>query len=105
MEEFKRVTKEDKLKSLMDELGAKPYVKKQDGMAVKVDEDKEIEYEDYEGNKNVLKVPKGSYVVTEGNNCYPEIRQAEDFEAKNEFIKESKKKKESGLGITILTGE
>ena len=62
--------------------GAKPYIKKQDGIAIKVSEDKKIEYKDYEGNENTLSVPAGSYIVTDGESCYPKIVTAEDWESK-----------------------
>lgn len=85
---------EGKEKELMNILadGGKPYVKKQDGYAIKVSEDKEITYRDYSDNELTLKVPAGSYIVSEGDGCYPKIVTAEDFESKNKFIGGEEKK-------------
>lgn len=98
----KKESKEDKLKALMNELGAKPFLKKQDGTAVKVTEDKEVEWTDHDGNKNTLKVPAGSYIVQENNGWCPEIREAEDFEKKNEIVSEKKKEKKPTIGIELV---
>nr|WP_319265299.1 hypothetical protein [uncultured Draconibacterium sp.] len=83
--------------------GGKPYIKKMDGMAVKVAEDKEITYKDYEGQENTMKVPAGSYIVTQGDSCYPKIVTAEEFESNNKMLEESKavKKDEKTPGIGI----
>lgn len=81
--------KDKELMKILED-GAKPYIKKQDGLAIKVSEDKEIKYKDYEGNENTLSVPAGSYIVTEGESCYPKIVTAEDWESKNKFIGEDK---------------
>jgi hypothetical protein len=84
--------KDKELMKLVAE-GGKPYVKKMDGMAVQVTEDKEITYKDYEGQENTMKVPKGSYVVTDGDSCYPKIVTAEEFEGKNKFVEGKAEKK------------
>lgn len=87
----KKEGKDDKLLKILKD-GGKPYVKKCDGNAVKIGEDKEITYKDYEGQENVLKIPAGSYIVAEGNSNCPKIITAEEFEKKNKFIEGSKKK-------------
>ena len=72
--------------------GGKPYVKKSDGHAVKVSEDKEITYKSHDDEELTLKVPSGSYVVVEGDSTYPKIVTAEDWESKNKFLSEDKPK-------------
>lgn len=102
--------KDEKRKELISILkeGGKPYVKKCDGYAVKMTEDKEIKYKDHDGIENTLSVPSGSYVITEGSSSYPNIITAEEFEKKNKFIegeykKEShKEEKEGRIGIELM---
>jgi hypothetical protein len=84
---------------------AKPFMKKCDGYATKVEEDTQIEYKDWEDNERTLKIPAGSYIVVDKDCRYPKIITAEDFEAKNKFLegkKESPKKEETptiGIGL------
>lgn len=89
---------------------AKPFLRKVDGYAVKCTENKTITWKDHENVENTVEVPEGSYIVTDGDSCYPKIVTAEDFEKKNKFIdgekpKPEKKKKESGheIGIESLS--
>lgn len=83
--------------------GGKPFIRKSDGNAVKVSEDKEIKYKDYEDQELTLAVPAGSYVVVNEDSCCPKIVTAEDWESKNKFIEEPNKapKKEKGPSIGI----
>lgn len=83
----------------------KPYKRKCDGYAKKVEEDKEITYKDYQDQENVLKVPAGSYVVLEKDSCCPKIIPAEEFEEKNTFIDKGEKKstKEDKVKIGLET--
>jgi hypothetical protein len=74
--------------------GGKPFIRKSDGDAVKVSEDKEIKYKDYDDQELTLAVPAGSYVVIDENGCAPKIVTAEDWESKNKFIEGDKPKKE-----------
>jgi hypothetical protein len=90
LDEMKDTEEKQLLKILKD--GGKPFVRKHDGIAVKMDEDKQIEYKDWEDNERTLKVPAGSYVVCNSDGCCPKIVTAEDFEKKNKFMEESKKK-------------
>ena len=94
--------KEKELMKILKD-GGKPFIKKHDGVAVKVDEDKEITYKDYNDQELTLKVPSGSYVVTEGDSCYPKIITAEEFEKSFKFLeeKEPKKEKKEEEGIKI----
>lgn len=89
---------------------AKPYVKKHDGYAVKIEEDKEVTYKDYDEKELTLKVPAGSYIITEGESCHPSIVTADEFEGNRKFVngeKVKEVKKESGpkLGLALLSEE
>ena len=101
-------TEEKKLLEIIKEKGI-PFKEKCDGYAVKMEEDKQIDYKDWEGNERTLKVPAGSYVMVDNDCRYPKIVTAEDFEAKNKFLEKKKdapkKPKEPGLGIEIVAGE
>jgi len=96
--------KEKELLKILDGK-AKPFLRKCDGYAVKVEEDKEIKYKDYNDQELTLKVPEGSYVVVGEDSCYPKIVTSEDFESKNKFVsgeeKPKEKKKENGPKIVI----
>lgn len=98
-------TEEKQLLMLLE--NGKPFVKKHDGYAVKIDEDKQIEYKDWEDNERTLKVPAGSYIVVNSGCQNPKIVTAEDFESKNKFVEETKKetsKKSEGpkIGIELM---
>lgn len=102
--------KEKQLMMLVKE-DAKPFMRKCDGYAVKVSEDKEITYKDYNDQELTLKVPSGSYVVVSKDGCSPQIQTAEDFEKKNKMMGESKKeapKKEDkgpSIGMALVSEE
>lgn len=83
--------KDKELMKIVSE-GGKPFVKKHDGHAVKCTEEKTIKYKDYEGNELTLGVPEGSYVVVDSDSNYPKIVPAEEFENKNKFLDNPKKK-------------
>lgn len=103
-------SKDAKIIEAIGKENAKPYVKKYEGLAVKVEEDKEVKFTDYDGHENVLKVPAGSIVkIMEG--CSTEIVTPEDFDKKYVFhdegeeVKEEAKEpahKKSGPSITDL---
>lgn len=101
-------TEEKQLLNILKSDG-KPFERKCDGYAVKMDEDKQIEYKDWEDNERTLKVPAGSYIVVDSDCRYPKIVTAEDWESKNKFIEEStaeeKPKKKSGqkIGIELMS--
>ena len=88
---------------------AKPFLRKCDGYAHKVDEDKEIKYKDYNDQELTLKVPSGSYVVIGEDSCCPRIVTAEDFEKKNKFVEGKKEmpKKDKGpkMGMDVIAEE
>lgn len=85
-----------KNKELLKLLGenAKPYIKKADGYAIKMDEDKEITYKDYDELEKTLKVPANSYVIVKEGCSSPDIITADEFESKNKFVESSETKKE-----------
>lgn len=95
-------TEEKQLLKLLE--NGKPYVKKHDGYAVKMDEDKQIEYKDWEDNERTLKVPAGSYIVVDSECQYPKIVTAKDFESKNKFIDSDKPKEKKDDYPTIGIG-
>ena len=97
-------TEEKKLLEILKDKG-QPFVKKCDGYAVKMDEDKQIDYKDWEGNERTLKVPAGSYVVVDADCHCPQIRTADDFESKNKIVekkKEEKKKDSPVIGMELM---
>jgi len=102
-------TEEKQLLNLLKD-NAKPFIRKVDGYAIKMDEDKQIEYKDWEDNERTLKVPAGSYVVVDSDCSYPKIITAEDWESKNKFIDEDKPKKvvkdnSPKMGIALIAEE
>lgn len=97
-------TEEKQLLVILKENG-KPVLKKVDGYAAVMDEDKQIDYKDYEGNERTLKVPKGSVVFCEPGSNYPKVITGDDFEKKYKFLEEKKAKKEekkSDIGIESI---
>ena len=86
---------EGKDKEIMKAIGSdlKPYVKKSDGFAKKIEEDIEVKYKDYDGHENVLKIPAGSIVkVMDG--CRTEIVTEDDFNKKYVFHDEGEEVEE-----------
>lgn len=103
IEEMKDTEDKQLLKILQKD--AKPFLKKCDGYAAKVDEDTQIEYRDWEDNERTLKVPAGSYVVVDNSCRCPRIITSEDFESKNKFVEEKeepKKPKGPKIGIELM---
>lgn len=78
-----------KLMEILAEKG-KPYEKKHDGYAVKVEEDIPITYVDYNNTEITMKVPKGSYIMVGEDSSYPKIVTEKEFEDSNEFCDEEK---------------
>ena len=89
---------------------AQPFLRKNDGYACKVEEDKEITYKNHNDEELTLKVPAGSYIVSSEDGCYPKIMTADEFESKNNFVegkKEEPKKKDNGpqIGMALMSDE
>ena len=104
--------KEKYLMQLLAEKG-KPYVKKHDGYAVKMEEDKQITYTDYNNTELTMTIPKGSYVMVEEDSSYPKIVTEKEWDDSNKFLggeeaKEEKpeqpKKPEVKIGLESLEG-
>lgn len=99
-------------KELMKVMGdnSKPFLRKCDGHAVKISEDKEITYKDYNDQELTLKVPSGSYLVVDIDSSCPKIVTSEDWESKNKFVgedkpKEKKKDNSPKVGIALMADE
>lgn len=89
--------------------GAKPYMRKCDGYAVKVSEDTEIKWKDGE-HETSIKIPAGDYVKVSVDGCWPEIETAESFEGKNKILEGEKAKKvaskqEPVIGIELMASD
>lgn len=80
--------------------GAKPFMRKCDGYAVKVEEDTEITWKDGE-QETSIKIPSGDYVIVKEDSCWPEIETAESFEGKNKIIEGEKPKKKVDKGPKV----
>ena len=88
--------------------GVKPFIRKCDGYAVKLEEDTEITWNEGD-QETTIKIPKGDYIRVNEDSCYPEIETAESFEKKNKIISEEKKekiekKKMPTIGIELAGG-
>jgi len=89
--------------------GAKPFMRKHDGYAIKVEEDTEIKWKDGD-QETSIKIPAGDYIKVDGDSCYPEIETAESFENKHKMVdgeKKEEKKKESSpkIGLSLMGDE
>lgn len=82
--------REKKLMEILAEKG-KPYEKKHDGYAVKVEEDITITYTDYNNTELTMKVPKGSYIMVSEDSSYPKVVTEKEFIDSNEFCDEEEK--------------
>jgi hypothetical protein len=72
----------------------KPYEKKHDGYAVKIEEDKQITYVDYNNTELTLTIPKGSYLMVDEDSSYPKIVTEKEFNDSNEFCEEEDREEE-----------
>lgn len=80
-------------KQLMEILAekGKPYIKKFDGYAVKMEEEKNIIYTDYNNQELTLTIPEGSYLMVGEDSSYPNIVTKKEFEDSNKFVDEESK--------------
>lgn len=83
-------------KQLMQILADKgrPYEKKFDGYAVKMEEDKQIVFTDYNNTEMTFTIPKGSYIMASEDSNYPKIVTEKEFNDSNEFCGEHQESKE-----------
>lgn len=90
-------------KQIMEILASegKPYIKKHDGYAVEVKEDKQITYTDYNNTELTMTIPKGSYVMVEEDSSYPKIVTEKEWNDSNKFLGEENKsgKEEQKIGL------
>lgn len=79
-----------KEKQMMEILASegKPYIKKHDGYAVEMKEEKQITYTDYNNTEMTMTIPKGSYLMVEEDSSYPKIVTAKEFNDSNKFCGE-----------------
>ena len=100
--------KQKELLKVLDK-GSKPFMRKCDGYATKVDEDTEITFINHDESETTIKIPKGDYVKVDGDSCYPEIETAESFEKRNKIVEgeKPKEKKKEGpkLGMESMNQE
>lgn len=83
--------------------GAKPFMRKCDGYAVKVSEDTELKWKDGE-QETSIKIPAGDYVKVDADSCWPEIETAESFEKRNKMLSEDKKSDKEDTTSTPTIG-
>ena len=76
--------KDKQIMEILSEKG-KPYVKKHDGYAVKMEEDKQITFTDYNNTEMTMTIPKGSYLMVEEDSNYPKIVTEKEFNDSNKF--------------------
>ena len=83
-------------KQLMQILADKgrPYKKKFDGYAVKMEEDKQIIFTDYNNTEMTMTIPKGSYIMATEDSNYPKIVTEKEFDDSNKFCGEHQESKE-----------
>ncbi|MDD4971899.1 MAG: hypothetical protein PHT07_20935 [Paludibacter sp.] len=98
-------SRDKQLMQILSEKG-KPYVKKHDGYAVKMEEDKQITYTDYDNAELTLTIPKGSYLMVGEDSCYPKIVTEKEWDDSNKFLGEEKRpgKEEPKIGIESYMG-
>lgn len=79
-----------KEKQMMEILASegRPYIKKHDGYAVEMKEEKQITFTDYNNTEMTLTIPKGSYLMVEEDSNYPKIVTAKEFNDSNKFCGE-----------------
>ena len=119
-----------KLMEILAEHG-RPYEKKHDGYAVKVKEDKQITYTDYNNTELTMTIPAGSCIMVAEDSSYPKIVTEKEFNDSNEFCEgheespeketqeeheasenpakekkeEGNKKKSAKIGLELMNGE
>lgn len=96
--------RDKQLMQILSEKG-KPYVKKHDGYAVKMDEEKQITYTDYNNTELTMTVPKGSYIMVGEDSSYPKIVTEKEFVDSNKFCEEKKPDSDRPkMGIELMEG-
>lgn len=73
----------------------KPYKKKFDGYAVKMEEEIQITYTDYDNRELTMTVPEGSYLMVGEDSSCPHIVTEKEWADSNCFVDEEGEEKES----------
>ena len=83
-------------KQLMEILAdkGKPYERKHDGYAIKMEEDHQLTYTDYNNTELTMTIPKGSYIMVGEDSSRPKIVTEKEFEDANEFCDEEDEREE-----------
>ena len=97
-------SKEKQLMQILAEKG-KPYEKKHDGYAVRMEEDKQITFTDYNNTEMTMTIPKGSYIMVAEDSSYPQVVTEKEFVDSNKFCDEKKSEpSRPKLGIEAMEG-
>ena len=96
--------KDKQLMQILAEKG-KPYEKKFDGYAVRMEEDKQITFTDYNNTEMTMTIPKGSYIMASEDSNYPKVVTEKEFVDSNKFCDEKKPEQtRPKLGIESMEG-
>jgi len=85
----------------------KPYKKKFDGYAVKMEEEQQITYTDYDNRENTLTIPEGSYLMVGEDSSCPHIVTEKEWDDSNCFTDEESKpsldkKEKKKIGLDLM---
>ena len=105
-------SKEKQMMQILADKG-RPYEKKHDGYAVKMEEDKQITYTDYNNTELTMTIPKGSYIMVAEDSSYPQVVTEKEFNDSNKFCEgheesaeeeeiKPKKKNEPKIGLEAM---
>lgn len=96
-------SRDKQLMEILAEKG-KPYIKKFDGYAVKMDEEKQITYTDYDNRELTLTIPEGSYLMVGEDSSCPHIVTEKEFVDSNKFVDSDEKpsKKSTKIGLEAM---
>jgi hypothetical protein len=94
--------KDKQLMQILADQG-KPYVKTHDGYAVKMNEEKQITYTDWNNQELTLTIPKDSYLMVGEDSSCPVIATEKEFNDANKFVDDDSKQS-TGKGATIKIG-
>ncbi len=83
----------------------KPYKKKFDGYAVKIEEEVQITYTDYDNRELTMTVPEGSYLMVGEDSSCPHIVTEKEWSDSNKFAEECDEKhsgKQGRIGLALI---
>jgi hypothetical protein len=87
----KMVNSRDKQLMLILAEKGKPYIKKFDGYAVKMEEEKQIVYTDKDNRENTFTIPEGSYIMVGEDSSCPHIVTEKEWADSNKFVEDEEK--------------